>query len=181
MTRLTELAPETLTPEQKRVRDAIGAARGGRASGPFGVWLRVPGIADGANHLGNALRSNGKLEKRLFELMVLVNVRHWTAHYAWQVHEEAGREAGLAQDIIDAIRDRRPPDFKREDERLIYDTAKELAETRALSDASYERALKGLGLELLIELVAGCGFYTMVAMTLVTFDIPARGGGRLPA
>jgi len=181
MTRLTELAPETLTPEQKRVRDAIGAARGGRASGPFGVWLRVPGIADGANQLGNALRSNGKLEKRLFELMVLVNVRHWTAHYAWAVHAAAAQEAGLAPEIIDAIRDRRRPDFKREDERLIYDTVKELAETRGLSDASYERALKALGLELLIELIAGCGFYTMVAMTLVTFDIPARGGGKLPA
>jgi 4-carboxymuconolactone decarboxylase len=181
MTRLSELAAESLSPEQARVRDAIGAQRGGRASGPFGVWLRVPEIAAAANQLGNALRANGKLEKRLFELMVLVNVRHWSAHYAWAVHAAASKDAGLAPDIIDAIRDRRHPDFKREDERLVYDTVKELAETRALSDASYERALKALGLELLIELIAGCGFYTMVAMTLVTFDIPARGGGKLPA
>jgi len=180
MTRLSELAPESLSPEQKRVRDAIAAARGGRASGPFGVWLRVPEIADGANRLGNAIRSHGKLEKRLFELMVLVNVRHWGANYAWQVHAEAGQEAGLAPEIIAAIRERRRPDFKRDDERLVYETVKELAETRALSDATYERALKALGLELLIELIAGCGFYTMVAMTLVAFDIPARGGGGLP-
>lgn len=180
MTRVPELAPETLSPEQKRVHDEIGAMRGGRASGPFGVWLRVPEIAEAANRLGNTLRVKGKLERRLFELMVLVNMRHWTAHYAWHVHAEAAKQAGLAPDIIEAIRERRRPDFKREDERLIYGTVCELAETRALSEASYERALKALGLELLIELIAGCGFYTMVAMTLVTFDISARGGGRLP-
>ena len=56
----------------------------------------------------------------------------------------------------------------------------ELIETRSLSDASYARAQAALGLELLIELIAAAGFYTMIAMTLVAFDVPARGGKRLP-
>lgn len=180
MARVPQLAAEALSPEQKRISDAIAAARSGQAGGPFGVWLRVPAIADGANRLGNVLRVDGKLERRLFELMVLVIMRHWTAHYAWHVHREAGLQAGLTADAVDAIRDRRRPDFARADERLVYDTVSELLETRALSEASYARAHDGLGQELLIELIAGAGFYTMVAMTLVAFDVPARGGGHLP-
>lgn len=180
MTRVPELAAETLSPEQKRVRDEIAGARSGQASGPFGVWLRVPGIADAANRLGNKLRAEGKLDKRLFELMVLVATRHWSAHYAFHVHEEHALKAGLEPAIIDAIRNRRRPDFTRDDDRLVYDTVSELIETRSLSDASYARAEAALGLELLIELIAAAGFYTMIAMTLVAFDVPARGGKRLP-
>ena len=177
MARVPELGASELSPEQKRIHDDIAAARGGRASGPFGVWLRVPAIADAGNRLGNAVRRDGKLEARLFELMVLVVMRHWTAHYAWRVHSEAAREAGLAPAVIDAIGERRPPPFAREDERLIFDTVTELLERRALSQQSYDRAVAALGTELLIELIAGTGFYTMVAMTLVSFDVPARPGG----
>lgn len=178
MTRLAELAPDRMTAEQKRIHDEIAAARGGHARGPFAIWLRRPDLADAANRLGNVLRRKSRFESRLFELMVLVVMRHWSAQYAWHVHEAAARNAGLDSAIIDAIRARRRPDFKREDERLIYDTITELNESRALSPAAYERALAALGQDLLIELVAGAGFYTMVAMTLVGFDVPAVDGGR---
>jgi 4-carboxymuconolactone decarboxylase len=181
MSRVPELAADTLSPEQRRVRDEIASARNGQARGPFGVWLRVPEIADAANKLGNVLRRKSRFEPRLFELMVLVVVRHWSANYAWNVHAAAAREGSLAPAIIDAIRERRRPEFAREDERVVYDTISELSEKRALSQATYDRALATFGVELLIELIAGAGFYTMVAMTLDAFDIDmAPGGTKLP-
>ncbi len=88
--------------------------------------------------------------------------------------------AGLDAAVIDAIRARRRPEFARDDERLIYDTVSELIETRALSEASYRRGGGGARARALIELVAAAGFYTMVAMTLDAFEVPARGGKRLP-
>jgi len=178
MSRLPELAPDKLTPEQKKVRDEIAAARSGQARGPFGIWLRVPRIADAANRLGNAVRQKSTLEPRLFELMVLVCARHWKANYAWGVHAAAGEKAGLAPAVIEAIRTRKTPDFQREDERLIFETVSELLDKRALSPASYDRALAALGQELLIELVAAIGFYNMVGITLATFEVEATGGGR---
>ncbi|HUZ73822.1 MAG TPA: hypothetical protein VMU87_12620 [Stellaceae bacterium] len=180
MTRVPELAIASLSSEQKRVRDDIAGPRGGQASGPFGVWLRVPEIADAANRLGNSLRLNGRIERHLFELMVLVVARQWSAHYAFHVHEEHAREAGLDASVIDAIRGRRRPDFARADERLIYDTVSELIETKALSEARYQEAVAALGLDRVIELVAAVGFYTMVAITLNAFEVPARGDKRLP-
>jgi 4-carboxymuconolactone decarboxylase len=79
---------------------------------------------------------------------------------------------------VDAIRTRSTPEFAREDERVVYQTITELNETRTLSQTTYDRALAALGLDLLIELIAAAGFYTMVAMTLNAFDAPVPGGKR---
>ena len=178
MSRVPDIALEKMTAEQRRVFGEIGGARGGVVRGPFAIWLRNPELADHANQFGNALRLGGKLDMRLFELMVLVVARHWSAQYEWFVHEKNGLEAGLTQAVVDAIRARCAPEFAREDERLVYDTITEINETHTLSQPAYDRALAALGLDLLIELIAAAGFYTMVAMTLNAFDAPVPGGKR---
>jgi len=179
MARVPDVPVGEMTAEQRRVWHEIGGARGGVVRGPFAIWLRNPQLADQANQFGNAFRLNGKLEKRLFELTVLVVARHWSAQYEWFVHEKNGLESGLTQAVVDAIRTRSAPEFFREDERLVYDTITELNEARTLSQPTYDRALAALGLDLLIELIAAAGFYTMVAMTLNAFDAPVPAG-KLP-
>ena len=178
MARVPDIAPEEMTLEQRRVYNEIGGARGGVVRGPFAIWLRNPEIADRANQFGNVFRVGGKLDRRLFELMVIVVARHWSAQYEWFVHEKHAIEAGLAEDVVNAIRTRSQPEFVREDERVVYDIISELNETRTLSEPAYERGLGALGLDLLIELIAAAGFYTMVAMTLNAFDAPVPGGSR---
>ncbi|HXQ52786.1 MAG TPA: carboxymuconolactone decarboxylase family protein [Stellaceae bacterium] len=178
MSRVAELADEQMSPDQKRIRDEIAGPRGGHARGPFAIWLRHPALADAANRLGNVLRQKSRLEPRAFELMVLVIARHWSAQYEWHVHEAAARAAGLPNDVIEAIRAKKRPALEREQEKIVYDAITELNESRALAPATYERALAAFGLEVLIELIAGAGFYTMVAMTLDAFEAPVPGGGR---
>ena len=178
MARVPDVQLEDMTAEQKRVYQEIGDARNGIVRGPFPIWLRIPEIADHGNRFGNALRLGGKLDRRLFEVMVLVIARHWSAQYEWFVHERRALEAGVTQAVVDAIRTRCAPEFTREDERLVYDTITELNEARTLSQPAYDRALAVLGLDLLIELITAAGFYTMVAMTLNAFDAPVPGGKR---
>jgi 4-carboxymuconolactone decarboxylase len=177
MARLDHLKAEELTPEQQRIAAEIASTRT-RVGGPFGIWLRTPAIADAANRLGQTLRRDGKLDKRLFELAVLMMVRDWDAQYAWHVHDAAGRAAGLSDDVIAAIRERRMPQFAEADEHLIYDVIGELLQTKAVSDATYRRAVDALGLELFIELIAVAGFYTMVAMTLNAFQVDTPDGSK---
>jgi len=174
----TDEPPRTAaTPEQKRVHAEILGPRG-NVGGPFAVWLRVPRIADAANRFGNALRMQGTLDKRLMELAILVIARHWSAQYEWHVHEKAALQAGLASDVIDAVRHHRSPALAHEDERLIYDLVNELHATRTLSQASYDRAVAALGLDKFIELVTVIGFYTTAAMMINAFDAPVPGGAR---
>jgi len=100
--------------------------------------------------------------------------RIWSADYAFAAHAPQGVKAGLAQATVDAIAARRTPPFEREDERVLFDTVTELAQTRALSQASYDRAFAMFGKEKLIELVTDAGLYTMISMMLNTFDVPAN-------
>lgn len=165
-----------MTPEQKKLYDEIAGPRGGAVGGPFAVWMRRPEIAARANEFGNALRLNGTLEKRLFELAVLVIARHWTAQYEWFVHEPAARNAGLDEAIIEAIRHGRTPSFSAGNDELVYEFVQELCATRTVGTHTYERATAVLGTELLIELVTVVGFYTIAAMVINVFDAPVPNG-----
>lgn len=176
MSRVPALEPGTFSAHQQQLYAAIAGPRGSVVRGPFAIWMRNPGIAEKANLFGNELRVAGKLDKRLFELMVLTIARHWSAQYEWFAHEKAALDAGLLPEVMEAIRHRELPHFEREDERVVHNLVVELNQDRALSDATYEVALATLGLDLLIELVTSAGFYTMVAMMLQAFDAPVPGG-----
>ena len=48
--------------------------------------------------------------------------------------------------------------------------------TRSLLEANFRRGIDIFGEQVMVELVAGVGFYGMVAMTLNVFAVPAFGG-----
>ena len=117
-----------------------------------------------------------KLERRLLELMILVAARLATAQYAWFIHEPYALKFGIAPDIVEAIRERRTPNFTREDERVVYDLTMELNTTGTLSEASYQRGMAMFGEQVMVELVSAIGFYAMVAMTLNAFAVAPPEG-----
>ena len=171
MARVADVEPDKLTPEQKRISEEIASVRGGYVRGPFAIWIRMPEIADTANRFGNALRLNGKLDRRLFELAIAVVARHWGAQYEWYAHMRRGIDAGLSPDVYEAIRTRRVPKFASEEEKLVYELVNELIQTKTLCQESYDRAVGVLGPENLIELITDVGFYTTIAMVLNVFDV----------
>jgi 4-carboxymuconolactone decarboxylase len=72
--RLDPLPMEALTPEQRQLHAELGRTRK-RVSGPFAIWLRNPPLADAANRVALAPRDNGKLARRLYQLIALTVVR----------------------------------------------------------------------------------------------------------
>lgn len=178
MARLPPLTFDELTPEQKKLWQEIGAVRSGSPGGPFSIWMRYPKIAERAHLFGNAVRLESQLGRRLLELTVLLVARHWNAEYVFAAHVPAGREHGLADALIEAIRTHRTPDFAQDDERLVYDTVRELLDTKRLSDATYERATAALGTDKLIELVTAVGFYMTASAMVNAFDVGPRHEGK---
>lgn len=180
MARVPDLKPEELSDLQRAVAAEIAAGRGGVVRGPFALWLRNAELAQQASRFGALLRLGTSVPRRLSELAILVTARHWTAQYEWYAHEDAAREAGVADDVIEAIRHRRAPAFKADDEAAVHAICTELYETKAVSAATYERAKAALGQQMLIELVTIASFYSMVAMVLVTFEAPLPEGAATP-
>jgi 4-carboxymuconolactone decarboxylase len=177
MSRVAPLDPASLTPEQERVAAEISGARK-NVRGPFTIWLRNPALAEHANAFGVALRDSKVLDRRLFELAVIVVCRYATVQYAWSSHAPAAEAAGVSPEVVAAIRDNRTPDFKRDDERVVYDVATELMQTRDLSQPTYDRAVAQFGIDGTVDLVSTVGYYAMVGLFLKSFDVPTPTGDR---
>jgi 4-carboxymuconolactone decarboxylase len=62
--------------------------------------------------------------------------------------------------------------------RAVHAVARELHETRSLSDATYATAAAALGRKALVDLVGLLGYYTLVSMTLNAFAVPTPDGSR---
>jgi 4-carboxymuconolactone decarboxylase len=179
MARIDAIPREAMSEAQRAVHDRIGAGRsGGVVSGPFPIWLRMPALAQKAAELLTYLRRDLAVPVRLAELAVLVTARSWTAQYEWAVHEGHAVAAGIDPTIAAAIRERREPSFIEEDEAVVYALARELMDKRALSDATYARAVALLGEDQTVGLVTVIGFFAMVAVVLVAFEVEAPGGAR---
>ena len=175
MPRLPEVDPDKLSPEQRGIYDRTMRARG-HMRGPFAVWLRNAELCENTLKLQEMFASRVSLERRLLELMILVSARLASAQYAWFIHEPHALKFGISPGVIQAVRERRTPDFTRDDERLVYDITTELNTTRSLSETNYNRGLAIFGEQAMIELVSAVGFYSMVAMTLNAFAVAVPGG-----
>jgi 4-carboxymuconolactone decarboxylase len=168
---------EALTPEHKALYEEV---RGNRPKlvGPFSVLMHNPPLAAAINEVVNAVRRDGKLEKRLYELVVLITVRHASAAYAWAVHEPLGKAAGLSADVVDAIKAKQTPTFAKADEKAIYQAVTELLTTNKVSDAAYQALIGQFGLRDTVEVIACAGLYCMIGTVINTFQVPTPNGER---
>ena len=174
--RLKLLSPGEMTPEQKDTYDEAIAGKRGAAPAPMMAWLNSPEMARHATRLGEVLRFNTMFPPKLSEIAILVTARHWTAHYEWYAHKRLALKGGMDPKIIEAIRNRRTPEFDDPKARMIYDVARSLHEGHGLSRALYDAAVKLLGDRGVVEIIGLCGYYTMVSMTLNTFEFELPAG-----
>lgn len=189
MTRLEELTADRLSPAQRALRDAITGGRrsdgkgsgayltpGGGMKGPFNALLHAPHLGDPAQRLGERLRFEGVLPPRAREIAVLCVAAQWRADYEWWSHARIAAECGVEDEVIDAIRRRDPPTLTDPAERLVHDFSRALLDQRRVPDALYDETAAALGEEALVELVILLGYYSLVSMLLVAFEVPIPDG-----
>jgi 4-carboxymuconolactone decarboxylase len=180
MSRLPELDPEKFSPEQKKVHEAILAGPRGKVVGPLKVWLNNPGLAEHAQALGAYARFNSSLPPRLSELAICVTGAFWKANFEWYAHAPLAIKAGIDPTAIEAIRIGGTPKLEKSDEQVVYDFVREIVQTKRVSNATFERARKEIGLTSVIDLVGIIGYYSLVSVTLNAFEIPLPEGEKLP-
>src|SRR5690348_8018369 len=102
--RLPQLEHDQMDDEQKRVHAIIASGPRGGVRGPLAVWLNRPKLAETAQALGAYCRYGSSLEPRLSELAILTMARLWSSEFEWWAHKPVALKAGLAPDIVDALR-----------------------------------------------------------------------------
>jgi 4-carboxymuconolactone decarboxylase len=180
--RFTPLSPQDMTPDQRRVAQAVATGPRGGLRGPFHALLRCPELADRVRHLGDYVRFESTVPAALRELAILLVARFWSAHYEWNAHRKHAIVAGLDPSVADAIEAGRRPAELTPDETLVYDLVAELLRDKNVSDATFAAARARFGERMIVELVGTVGYYGFVSLVLNTDRTPVAEGGRpLPA
>lgn len=178
--RLPDLDETRLSPDQRRIYDAIVNGPRGVVEGPLRVWLTSPGLADTAQALGAFCRYGTSLPPRLSELAILVTGAFWRSGFEWAVHAPIALKSGLSPEVVEAIRTDGTPTFAQEDEAAIYAFARELHRDRKVSDATFTHALALFGETGVVDLVGILGYYTLISMTINAFHVPLPDGAADP-
>ena len=174
--RLKTLSPSEMSDDQKAIRDESTAGKRGTFTPPARAWIHAPEVARHANRLGEYLRYNTTLGPRYSELAILVTARYWSAQYEWYAHKKMALQAGLEPKIIDDINHRRVPDFADAKSQLIYEFSESLHVNHVVPKLLYNKAIEMLGERGTVELVGLLGYYTLVSMTLNTFEFELPAG-----
>ena len=174
--RMKLLSPGEMSDNQRQTYDESIAGKRGKPPPPMMAWLNSPDMARHATRLGEVLRFDTIFPAKLSEIAILVTARHWTAHYEWYAHKRLALAGGMDPKIIEAIRDRRTPEFDDPKGKMIYDVAKSLHEGHGVAKPLYDAAVELLTVRGVTEIIGLCGYYTMVSMTLNTFEFELPAG-----
>jgi 4-carboxymuconolactone decarboxylase len=175
MSRIREIERDDATPDQQRVGDAIFGSRNEDYGGPSAVMLHTPELAERFEDLRDALIKDERLPKPMLHFAALLVARFWSSQYTWWKRVEMCRAAGIPDDVIEAVRERRRPEFEDASLETAYDYVGGLLERGRVDDGVHARAVELLGEEGLIALVLLVGLYSTLAMVSDAFepDLPA--------
>lgn len=181
MPRLDPRSPEQLEPDQRALYDAIvtGPRAGpgltderGALRGPFDPLLRTPAIGDAVQRLGAVIRYQGELPDRLRELAILCAASQWRCGFELAVHGRIAESVGVDAATVASLRAGEAADLPEgAPERAIHDAARELFDTKRLSDATYAGLVAALGEGQTVEVLVVFGYYSLLAMLLEGLEI----------
>jgi 4-carboxymuconolactone decarboxylase len=178
--RFPEIPLDKMTPAQRTIADAIMSGPRKGMSGPFNAWLRTPELADRLQKVGEYVRFNTSLDKRLNEMAIIMTAQHWGSQYEWFAHAPLAIKAGLDPDIVAALAAGRKPEKMRDDEAIVWEFVTQLRRDHAVDDATYAKAVDKFGENGVVDLVAAIGYYDIVSMTLNVARVSPPAEAQLP-
>jgi 4-carboxymuconolactone decarboxylase len=164
--RMPRIPPEKMTEAQKKAAAELAAGPRGELRGPFIALLRSPGLMAPLQKVGEYLRFQSPLDRRLAEFATLIAARFWSQPYEWQAHHAHAMKAGLKPGIAQAVAEGRRPTGMAEDEEIVYELLTETLQNKSVSDATYARAVAKFGEPGVVDLVGIAGYYLLLAMIL---------------
>ena len=190
--RLAVLSSDEMTPGQKDLyREILSGPRGqgpravllasgaGGLAGPFNAMLYAPPVRHALQELGVAIRFRTELAPRIREMAILVVAQAWDSAYERDSHEPLGRDAGLTDAEIEALRAGADPGFADKQEQVSYSVVRALAcpgpKGADLDDQEYDTAGAVLGERALVELSTLVGYYATLALQMRIFRVAGPG------
>ena len=168
--RMPEL-PLNLDERQQALYAKIKSGPRGVVRGPLALLLHSPDVAEHAQALGATVRYNSAFPPKLSEFIILMVARHNDCDYEWTAHAPIAERAGISPQVIEALSQRRVPQFQDEEQAQIYDYVTGLLQAHTVSDAVFTRFHARYGERGVVDIAAIMGYYTMLAFLLNSVGI----------
>jgi len=178
--RMAPIPLEKMSEAQRKIANDIMSGPRGGMRGPFNAWLRSPELADRLQKVGEYIRFNSSLDKRVNEMAIIMTTQAWGSQYEWYAHAPLALKAGLDPSIVAAIGAGRKPDKMQDDEAIVWEFTTQLRRDHAVDDETYAKALEKFGEQGLMDLIAVNGYYDVVSMTLNVARVMPPAGEEMP-
>ena len=174
MARIPLVTREQIAEKEKGAYDAFMASRAGRPNiGPYSLLLHMPEVAQRLEALRLCLRDEASLSQKLQELVMISVAREMGCAFIWYAHAAPARQAGLRDDIVDNIRDRRPLTNLAPDEQTVVDFTREVLQQRKVSRPTFDAATARFGQRGVMTLTNLVACYAVLAYNMNTYELEA--------
>ncbi|MBV8483295.1 MAG: carboxymuconolactone decarboxylase [Verrucomicrobia bacterium] len=171
--RYAEIPFKEMTAEQREGYDYVMSERG-MCPGPYQVWLENPPLMKLMVPVGTYYQKRSSLGSAEREIATTLLVAKWRAAFPVAEHEWISAKAGIPSEKIERMIIGLPVTFDDAREQIIYEITSALVGSRVVPKGLYERAIKLLGHNGLTDLTVLLGYYSMVAFTLMAYDVPSN-------
>ena len=167
---------EDLPEDQRQFYDSIIASRK-RIAAPYNLLLHAPDLAARTAHLvGYALFSTD-FPKDIKELAICTVAREMDCSFEWAAHAEDALEAGVREEGIEIIQDRKAPAGLSEREGEVVRYVQELLRPpHRIAAATFDALKERIGVPRLVELTGIIGAYVGLACSLNAFEVETPPG-----
>lgn len=174
MARIPLVTRDQIAENEKPAYDAFIAGRAGRANvGPYSLLAHMPEMAQKLEALRLYLRDEASLSQKLQELVMLSVAREMGCAFIWYAHAAPARQAGVRDDIVDGIREKRPLTNLDPDEQAAVDFTRELLQNRKVSKPTFDAATARFGQRGTMTLTNLIACYAVLAYNMNAYELEA--------
>jgi len=174
MARIPLATREQIAEKEQPVYDAFMASRTNRPNiGPYSLLLHMPEMAQRLEALRTYIRAEASLSQKLQELVMISVAREMGCAFIWYAHAAAARQAGVRDDIVDNIRERRAPTSLDSEEQIVVDFTRELLQDRKVRQQTFAAATARFGQRGTMTLTNLIACYAVLAYNMNTYDLEA--------
>lgn len=183
--RVQPIPPDTLGPELREVHDGIANLVGrsqshvtmidaqGALTGPFPPLLHYPQFGVPALTFLRSLDVHATLDKAVREVAILTVGAAYGALFELYAHEITAADVGLSPAVIAILAAGGRPEGLTGEQGIAHDLARSLVTGHIVPHSTYSHAVDLLGRDGVAELFFLIGGYSLIAMILNGFDMPA--------
>jgi 4-carboxymuconolactone decarboxylase len=174
MARIPLVTRDQIADQEKPAYDAFMQARAGRANvGPYTLLLHMPEMAQRLEALRLCLRDEASVSQKIQELVMISVAREMNCAFIWYAHAAAARKAGVRDQIVEGVRERRPLTGLDADEQAAVDFTRELLRDRKVSQGTFDAATARFGRRGTMALTNLIACYAVLAYNMNTYELEA--------